>query len=309
MIRGSLVLASLTLLANAAGCRREANASAAQAQKQEVASRAARVSSRQADTSGAASGAPIAQWVLPVSLGEVSGLALLSDGRLLVHDDERARVAVIATRQGAMLKEFYVGARGIKGDFEGIAVARDTIYLMSSKGVFYAFREAADGRDAKYVMHDTKLGKECEFEGVVHDPTTNQLVMVCKRVGDKDLKDHLVLYRVGLPLSASSPITRLTISLDQLQTTHKWKSMHPSDITRSPATGNYVMVAAPERALIEITPDGRVVRAIPLPGKHLQAEGVAITNDGVLIISDEARARPATITLYHWPSADTSAKP
>ena len=61
MIRGSLVMASLTLLANAAGCRREANASAAQAQQQEVASREARLSSRQADTSGAASGAPIAQ--------------------------------------------------------------------------------------------------------------------------------------------------------------------------------------------------------------------------------------------------------
>ena len=62
-----------------------------------------------------------------------------------------------------------------------------------------------------------------------------------------------------------------------------------------------MLVAAQEKALIEITPSGELVRAIPLPGKHGQAEGVALTPDGILIVGDEATNRPATLTLYRWP--------
>jgi uncharacterized protein YjiK len=80
-----------------------------------------------------------------------------------------------------------------------------------------------------------------------------------------------------------------------------WKDLHPSDVTVDPSTGNYVIVAAQEKALIEITPAGAVVRAVPLPGKHAQAEGVALTSDGILIVGDEATTRPASLTLYRWP--------
>ncbi|MGQ0649441.1 MAG: SdiA-regulated domain-containing protein [Gemmatimonadaceae bacterium] len=301
-----LLVAWIVVPALAAGCRQEANAAAAQALQAELASRERRLASRLADTEDAASSAPIAQWVLPSSLGEISGLALMPDGRLLAHDDERSRVAVIDPRRGVLLKEFYAGNRETRGDFEGITVVGDVVYLLASKGQVYAFREGADHADVRYVMTDTRLGKECEFEGVVHDPVTNQLVLACKRVEGKDLDGHVVLYRVSLPLSPSSAITRLAIPLEQMRRTHPWKALHPTDITRDPATGNYVMVAALERALIEITPDGVVVRAIPLPGVHLQAEGVALTRDGVLIIGDEGRARPATITMYRWPVAGTS---
>lgn len=301
-----LGMAALVALTTVAGCRDDA---AARTLQDEMATREERLETRRSDTSGVVSSAPLARWVLPPSLGEISGLALLPDGRLVAHDDERARVAVINPRTGVVLKEFSIGDRGTTGDFEGIAVAGDVLYLLTSRGVLYAFREGADHATVPLLMHDTALGKECEFEGVVHDPTANQLVMACKQVAEKQLRDHLVLYRIALPLSTTSAVTRLTVPIEQLRETHPWKSLHPTDITRDPATGNFVMVAAPERALIEITPDGNVVRALPLPSAHAQAEGVAITNDGVLIISDEAVSEAATITLYRWPLADTFGEP
>jgi len=43
-----------------------------------------------------------------------------------------------------------------------------------------------------------------------------------------------------------------------------------------------------------------VVRSEPLPGNHHQAEGVAVTKDSLLIISDEATSKPAAITVYRW---------
>ena len=80
-----------------------------------------------------------------------------------------------------------------------------------------------------------------------------------------------------------------------------WTGLHPSDITIDPVSGHYVLVAAEERALIEITPAGELVFARPLPDALNHAEGVAITKDSILIISTEAGRRSAAVTLYRWP--------
>ena len=79
------------------------------------------------------------------------------------------------------------------------------------------------------------------------------------------------------------------------------KHFHPSDITVDPFTGDYVLIAGIEKAIAEITPDGHVVFARKLPPGHEQAESVAITKDSILIIGDEAKQRPAILTLYRWP--------
>jgi uncharacterized protein YjiK len=93
----------------------------------------------------------------------------------------------------------------------------------------------------------------------------------------------------------------LTIPLDDAIGSNPWKTLAPSDITIDPLTGNYIVIAARQQALIEITPSGEVVRSRPLPGPHEQAEGVVITRDSILMISDEAVRNPAMITLYRWP--------
>ena len=71
-------------------------------------------------------------------------------------------------------------------------------------------------------------------------------------------------------------------------------------MTIDPFTRNYVIVASHEKGLAVVTPDGDVVRSGPLPGDHRQPEGVAITKDSLLLISDEANVMPAAITLYRW---------
>jgi len=62
-----------------------------------------------------------------------------------------------------------------------------------------------------------------------------------------------------------------------------------------------VLVAAKQQAIIMLTPSGDIVFSRALGDRHPQTEGVAITRDHILIISDEATNGPATITLYHWP--------
>ena len=258
----------------------------------------ARLTSGGADPTG-----PLALWILPREMGEVSGLAVTSDGRLLAHGDEWGQVYVIDPRGGALLKRFSIGATGgdTRADFEGITVVGERIFMVASNGMLYEFAEGADGERVDFVVHDTRLGKECEFEGIAFDSTQGIVVLPCKNVGTKHLRDNMVLYRWRVEGTGDSTLAPLIIPLSTVIGSNSWKDLHPSDVTIDPATGNYVLVAAQEKALIEITPLGVVVRASPLPGMHKQAEGIALTLDGILIVGDEATTRPASLTLYRWP--------
>jgi uncharacterized protein YjiK len=286
-----LLLGSLALMG---GCREAPGA--------ELSARVQRLSASLASTASDRA-SPLAVWILPREMGEVSGLALTSDGRLLAHGDEWGQVYVIDPRGGALLKRFSLGATGgeTRADFEGITVVGERIFMVASNGMLYEFAEGADGERVRFKVHDTRLGKECEFEGVAFDSTQGILVLACKNVGTKNLRDNLVLYRWRPGGGGDSTLAPLAIPLSKVIGSNNWKNLHPSDVTVDPATGNYVLIAAQEKALIEITPLGDVVLARPLPGKHKQAEGVALTADGILIVGDEATTHPASLTLYRWP--------
>ncbi|MBC7893968.1 MAG: hypothetical protein H7066_01060 [Cytophagaceae bacterium] len=281
-----------------ASCRGDAEAASA-ALRQERDQRTARLASKLAD-SATSDSTPLARWILPNDLAEISGLVLAPDGRLFAHDDEQGRVTVIDPRTGFVGKAFKLKGKDVQEDFEGITLVDDTFYMVTSRGKIYTFTEGQDGKTVPFKTYDTRLGKECEFEGITHDPTTSQLVLPCKRPGDRNLRDQVVIYRVAVPLGEDRPQFQ-AVPIDAFRGTHAWKELQPTDIVRDSVTGHFIMVAAPQKALIELSPTFEVVRAVPLPAGHDQAEGVALTRDRVLIISDEAKEGPAAITLYRWP--------
>ena len=260
--------------------------------------------------------APIARWLLPPDLNEISGLALTADGRLLTHGDQRGHVFEIDYRRGVVVKEFAVGQPTVHADFEAIAMVGDTTVLLASDGTLYFFHEGANGAHVAVAAHDTKLGNECEFEGLAYDPAIHALLLACKNIHTKSLKDALVIYRWKLEGGNGPQVSRLTVPLHRVIGSNGWNGLHPSDITIDPLNGNYVIIASREEALVEITPTGNVIFARPLPGEHSQPEGIAITKDSILIISDERSVGPTAkhenrgpkdesgvITLYRWPLA------
>jgi len=95
-------------------------------------------------------------------------------------------------------------------------------------------------------------------------------------------------------------VTELAVPYAEAIGKNGWKQLRPTDITVDPFSGNYVLVAAQEKAIFELTPAGAVVFSRPLTGRHPQAEGIAITRDSILIVGDESISAPGTITLYHW---------
>ena len=191
----------------------------------------------------------VARWVLPRDLDEISGLALTADGRLLAHGDERAQISEIDYRRGVIVKQFVVGAPTIKDDLEGIAVANGMVFLLASNGKLYEFREGANGTRVDFITSDTHLGKECEFEGLAFDAAINSLLLACKNVQLKEQRDQLVIYRWKLD-GGDDRLSQLAVPLSRILPSIKAKELHPSDITVDPTTGNYLIVASIEEALI-----------------------------------------------------------
>jgi uncharacterized protein YjiK len=254
----------------------------------------------QADT---ASDAPLAKWVLPKALAEISGIALTPDQRLLAHDDEAGRIFEVDYRRGVIVKTFWVGTQILRDDFESIAVVGSRVFLLASTGRLYAFAEGEDESRVPFTVHDTGLGGECEFEGLAFDSTANALVLACKSILAAGLEDLVVLYKVSLTDTTDARIARITIPLSQAIGANGWKGFTPSDIEVDPGSGDYVIVASQEKGLLRVTSAGEVVWSRPLPPGHDMAEGIAITRDGILIVSDEAASAtvPGHISLYRWP--------
>jgi uncharacterized protein YjiK len=302
------LLGVAVLAATAAGCDPGGRNSRGAADSALLAERATRYSLRAAHPDSAGPDAPIARWALPAGLAETSGLLLTADGRLFSHNDSRGKVFEIDYRRGRIVKDFSIGDPTVHADFEAIASIGDTMLLFTSDGVIYRFREGANDKSVPFTTLDTGLGDKCEFESMVYDSATTSLLLGCKRVYDKSRKDTLIIYRWPIELTdpAAKPgpgrraLTYLAVPMAKIIGSNGWSSLHPSDITIDPFTHNYLILASREQALFEITPTGEVVFARPLPPGHEQAEGIALSRDSVLMISDEARGGTPLLTLYRW---------
>src|SRR5438132_5987369 len=115
------------------GCRRASEAKAAQAREVQ-ATRQRQLEQRIAEADANPTKAlPLAMWLMPPELHEISGLALTSRGTVLTHDDNVGRVYEIDPKTGILLKAFSLSGNP-RGDFEAIAIAGSDIYLMTSNG-------------------------------------------------------------------------------------------------------------------------------------------------------------------------------
>lgn len=236
-----------------------------------------------------------ARFDLPGRLDEVSGLAFTPDGRLFGHDDERGRVHEIDPETGVVGKRFDVGEDMVRADFEGIAIAGDRFFLISSRGLLYEFREGRDREAVPYRMTDTGVGADCDAEGLDYDEVEDALLIACK--ASTPDRGVIVIHRLPLdPERARLP--PLTISKEQLGAHGLGEDFDPSAIAVDP-TGTLVLLSGRHEAIIEVDRAGRILAGFALSDdRHPQPEGLEFGPDGTLYIADEKNRRDARMTVY-----------
>ena len=244
---------------------------------------------------------PARYFKLPKRLREISGLAMLAGNRLLAHDDERGVVVEIDYRDGSIVKAFALGDRRgpVADDFEGIAAAEGRIYLVASSGRLYEFGEGADEETVLYNLYATDIGRYYEIEGLAYDPDQRVLLLVSKNPKNPEQAGLIAIYRWSVDTKRLLEGGHILIRASELAHRIDHKRFQPSGIERHPVSGNYFVVAARQRAVAEITPQGQVLAVAELaPGRHRQAEGIAFASDHTLVIADEGVEKRARLSFY-----------
>jgi uncharacterized protein YjiK len=245
--------------------------------------------------------APIAEWHLPGRLEEISGLAVSADDRLFGHNDERAVIYEIDRAGGALVKGFALAegdAPPVRDDFEGIAIAGRDFYLVSSTGVLYRSREGADGERVPFETFDTGAGSICEVEGLAFDAVARQLLLACKRLHDRAAAPRVVVLAYALSDGAPTAADRIEIDVSALSAPVGVRGFHPSSLEVL-QDGRLLLLAGRERLIALIERSGQVIAVRRLDReRHVQPEGVTVTEGGDLVIADEGRKRRARLAIY-----------
>jgi uncharacterized protein YjiK len=239
------------------------------------------------------------QVKLPGHLREISGLAVSEDGRVFSHEDEKGIIYQVDYLKGKIIKTFAIGDPIPKRDFEGIAIVKDKFYLVVSSGDIYEFKEADDKKSSKYKIYKTGLSVSYNIEGLCYDPLTNSLLVACKGYPGKNYSGYRAVYSFNLKEKKLEPKPRFLLSLKKLDKKYRMKNFSPSAIERNPKTGNFFILSSHVRALMEVSPDGKILDGILFSEKkHKQPEGISFTPEMKMLISDEGRGGQGTITIY-----------
>ena len=240
-------------------------------------------------------------WKLPRQLEEISGLAMTGDNRLLAHNDERAIVFEIDYQNGSIQKAFQLADLNypVAGDFEGIAATDDKIFMVTSSGRLYEFREGTSGESVLFNVYTTGVGRDCEIEGLTYDRSQRGLLLMCKDARSLEMEGQLAIYQWSIDKKQLNGDVRLVIPVAEFSRHISGRKFHPSGIERHPVSGNLYVIAARQGAIAEITPAGQVVAVRKFPARwHRQVEGITFAADGTLIIADEGAGRKGRLTLY-----------
>lgn len=240
------------------------------------------------------------QWRLPDKLNEISGLALTGDGRLLAVTDESAIVYELDYSAGRLVKAFALGDPTVRGDFEGIAWSEGGVWLVTSDGVIYEATEGEDGERVAYDEYRTGLGQLCEIEGLTYRKSDGMLLLLCKTIRRRSGLESLAIF--AWSTSSRHPVPGQTIALPDrdVAAALRMTRLNPSGITVEEQSGNLLIVAARQRAVIELDARGSLLsaRLLPLAARHRQAEGIAILPSGGILIADEGGGHRARLAIY-----------
>jgi hypothetical protein len=240
------------------------------------------------------------QWKLPGDLREVSGLALDAAGHLLAHEDERARVWRIALDGPQVIATYDLGAPALRGDFEGIAWHDGRLYLVTSAGELLVAEPGDGGAGLAYRRFDTGAGRWCEVEGLEYEPATEALLLACKTARSEAARGYLTVLRWSTATARLLEAEAIRLPLSEVLPRLGIDDLNPSGIALVPGSGTLLLVAARQRVLVEITPAGELVTAVPLPRReaHRQAEGVVVTRAGDLVVADEGGDKRGRLSVY-----------
>ncbi len=254
--------------------------------------------------------APTRELELPKKLREISDLAYdPASNALWCIADEKGKLYRIQLPAGSPIDTFPFGD---KGDYEGVGIVGDTLFVMESNGRIAQIQHATTANPETTVFENPLLaGNDCE--AFMYDPNLQKLVIGVKTPASVGEERPFFAFDLETMQLDPTPIFQISGSgiqaflrkngpvgepFDRLLKEDA-ESPGPSAMAIQPSTGNYFILASVGKMLLVTRPDGEILQVVALDKKlHPQPEGIAFDNEGTMYISNEAGGGVAKLYVY-----------
>jgi len=263
---------------------------------------------------------PDETFFMPAYLKEISGLAYLKDENILCIQDESAEIFVLSIDKKGIINNYRFGG---SGDYEDIAINKQTAYVLRSDGRIYSI-ENFDKENRKTREIKTPLSSKNDAEGLCYDEETKSLLIACKGEPSTSKEKQYKGYRAIYSLSTgdlkfnNEPVFLINLKkpvcfkdeevFSRFSGRDKGKSkkdennsdFEPSGISIHPLNKQIYIISSTSRLLLILDRNGKIINFRYL-NKSLfaQPEGICFSPTGTLFISNEGKEGKGNILRFN----------
>jgi uncharacterized protein YjiK len=223
---------------------------------------------------------PTEKYDLPDKLKEISGLSYYKENQLVCVNDEQGKIFIYDIKEQKIVDKIPFGK---DGDYEGVEVVGDEVFVLNSNGKLKGFKiGVAFEREI-----DCSEPEVIEYEGLGYDAKSKHLLLVAKE-RTKDVDDKKMIYAYDFDRKVL--FKHIAIPQEQVKDEANGTEFKPSGIAVNPITGQTFILASSGKKLLVLSEKGQKEALISLnPKTYRQPEGICFSPDGQLFISSEGK--------------------
>lgn len=223
---------------------------------------------------------PSDKYDLPDKLKEISGLSYYKSNQLICVNDEEGKIFIYDINEKKIVDKIPFGK---DGDYEGVEVVGDEVFVLKSNGKLKGFKIG----EAFEREIDCSEPEVIDYEGLGYDPKSNYLLLVAKE-RTKEVDDKKMVY--AYDFERKILFKHIAIPQEQIIDDANGKDFRPSGIAVHPNTGQIFIIASAGKKLLILSKKGQKEALISLnPKIYRQPEGICFSPNGDLFISSEGK--------------------
>lgn len=233
----------------------------------------------------------IERWDLPKELKEVSGIAYLTNEKFACVQDETGSVYIYNCAEEKIERQ--ISFSGV-GDYEGIAIVDQAIYVIRADGKLFMI-ENMNAPKSAVKEFTTSLTIQHNIESLCYDKQSKRLLMTGKDK-DPDGADQKKIYAFDTRSNKMNSSPAYTIDLNHNLFNTGKKFLQPSAMGVHPVTSEIYIIDGPAAKLFVFDSKGAVKDGYTLDQNQFpQAEGISFSENGDIYISTEGSKNAGAI--------------